>query len=326
MPSVKDVAKEAGVSTATVSHVINNTRYVSNETRKKVEDAMLNLQYTRNSVARSLRMRKTNIVGLLIPDISNLFFTSVAEGVEACLREHDYHVILSNSNGELQKEIEQFKIFSSFCLSGIILAPNSRQFNYRSLVTPDYPLVFLDRKTDELQGDCVLSNNEEATFQAVQVLIQKGYRRIGFICGLPGLSTTDERLNGYRRALAQNEIPFDPQIVMSGDSGINSGYAMTEVLTERGVRALFTANNQMTIGAMNCLSAKKIRIPDEVAMIGFDDYIFADSFYPPLSTIRQSTYELGQKAAALLLEKIENPGTDFQEYRVPTTVIWRKSC
>lgn len=325
--SIKDVAVLSGVSVATVSHVINNTRYVSDSTKKKILASMEQLKYVPNSMARSLRTNKTKTIALLIPDISNFFFTEVAEAIESVLSKNGYSLFLCNTGEDIVMEKKQIMLMSAQLVSGIIIVPTSRDFDYRSMFADiNYPIVFIDRKTDSLQADNIIVDGRNATYEAVLSLIGKGHRRIGYIAGRGGLSTTDERLSGYLKALEQNNIEIDESLIKRGDSKYESGYNLTEELLKTDSTAIFVSNNLMAVGAMKCLSNKNIPIPERMAVIGFDDYNWSTITNPPLSTIKQPVSKLGTLAAELILKRIENPEATFMEYNLPAEFIVRRSC
>ncbi len=325
--SIKDVAIKSGVSVATVSHVINNTRFVADSTREKILAAMEELKYVPNSMARSLRTNKTKTVALLIPDISNFFFTEVAEAIESVLSEKGYSLFLCNTGENISLEKKQMMLMSSQLVSGIIIAPTSRDFDYRSMYADvNYPMVFIDRKTNKLQADVVAVDGRTATYNAVSNLISKGHKRIGYVAGRDGLSTTDERLLGYLEAIEQNGIPIDEKLIKRGDSKNGSGYQLTEELLKTDATAIFVSNNLMAVGAIKCLSNEKISIPERMAIIGFDDYNWSTITNPPLSTIKQPVAKLGAMAAELVLKRIENPEGPYIEYNLPAEFILRKSC
>lgn len=327
--SMKDVAQKAGVSTATVSHVINKTRFVRVETKKKVLDAMKELNYYLNSAARSLRSRKSNVVGLLVPDISNFFFTSIARGVENTLKKHGYNLILSNSNEDLKSEIEQIKIYNTQLVDGLIMAPVSGDHAFlNELLNRDYPVVFIDRKPKGYQEDCVVGNNIKGAYDAIRMLIKKGHSKIGIITGLPGLTTTDERLIGYKNALVDHKLKIDENLIKVGDSQFKGGYESTkELLKYTNITALFVTNNLMTVGAIKYLKEKRVAIPGDIAIIGFDDYKWASITEPSLSMVKQPAYDIGETASTLLIKRIkkEEVGGN-KEYRLPTKLIIRDSC
>ena len=327
LPNMKDVAKKSGVSIATVSHVINKTRFVSNEVIAKVNDAMCELDYHPNTIARSLRTKVTNTVSLIIPDISNYFFTSVAEGIESTLRASGYNLFLCNSNENFDNEIGLINLSKSQMIRGLIIAPTSAQFDYRSIVSKNFPMVFIDRKPIDNQGDSVLVENEKSVYEAIEILIKRGHKRIGFISGLPGLTTTDERIQGYKKALSNYSIDFDAQLIKSGDSKAESGFNMAkELINTTDITALLVSNNMMTIGAIKYTSQSNIKIPDQIAVIGYDDYEWVNITNPPLTVVKQPAYEIGQKSAEFLIEKIENPKSIYKEYRFPAEIVMRKSC
>jgi LacI family transcriptional regulator len=334
MPDIKQVAERAGVSIATVSHVINNTRYVTDGTKNKVHRAMEELDYQPNSVARSLRNQKTKTIGLIVPilpsDTSNFFFMTVAQGIQKTLKQYGYQVLMTNnSTEELEEEKEQIRLFSSKLIDGLIIASIADEVGYlKDTVRSNYPVVFIDRKPIGYHGDFVLADGFGGTLEAVQTLLERGHKRIGFITGGLGISTSNERLNGYKKALADYGIAFDPSLVKVADSNYESGYeSARELLGENDIDALFVANNVLTMGAVGYLQESRISIPEKLAVIGFDDYDWTKITTPPLTVIRQPSFEIGEKAAEVMIKRIESPDqADFREYRLPTTLVMRGSC
>ncbi|QSS98789.1 LacI family DNA-binding transcriptional regulator [Pontibacillus sp. ALD_SL1] len=328
--SIKDVAVSAGVSTATVSHVINETRYVAEETKQKVHEAMRTLRYSPNSIARSLRSHQSNVIGLVIPvkknDTSNFFFMSIAHGIESTLKKHGYQLILSNSNEELENEKNQIDMLNSQIVDGVILAPTVLDHNYLENEAYDFPIVFVDRKPEGYEGDCVLVDNFNGTYEAIKLLIDKGHDKIGYLSGPLGISTSEERYQGYKQALEDHGIEYKDDFVRFGEANYENGQLYTEELVDQeSVSAIFIANNVMTIGAMITLQEKDIDIPNKLAVIGFDDYEWTKITKPPLTVIKQPAFELGEKAAEVLLEKIKKSTTPSSEYRLPTELVIRGS-
>jgi LacI family transcriptional regulator len=334
MADIKQVAGRAGVSIATVSHVINNTRFVSEGTKIKVQRAMEELKYQPNALARSLRNQKTNTIGLIVPimpsDTSNFFFMTVAQGIQKALKRHGYQVLMSNnSTEELEEEKEQIRLFSSKLIDGLIIASIADEVGYlKDAVGSQYPVVFIDRKAVGYHGDFVLADGFGGSLEAVQTLLERGHKRIGFITGGLGISTSNERLSGYKQALTERGIAFDPSLVKVAHSHYEGGYESTkELLAESDITALFVANNVLTMGAVGYLQESRICIPKDLAVIGFDDYDWTKITTPPLSVIRQPSFEIGEKAAEVMIERIKNPKqADFHEYRLPTTLVMRGSC
>ncbi|KRF42171.1 LacI family DNA-binding transcriptional regulator [Paenibacillus sp. Soil787] len=330
---IKQVAEKAGVSIATVSHVINNTRFVSEETKIKVFHVMKELDYRPNSAARSLRSQKSNTIGLIVPvlpsDTSNFFFMMVAQGIQSTLKRHGYHLLLSNNTTEeIEDEKEQIKLFNSKLIDGLIIASIAEDVSYlNDIVASDYPIVFIDRKPSGFSGDYVLADGYGGSYEAVHTFIEKGHRRIGLITGGLGISTSNERLEGYKKALQDNGIPFDSSLIKVSESNFESGYESAKsLLSEHSISALFVANNVLTMGVMRYLQERQMKIPDELAVIGFDDYDWTQLTTPPLTVIRQPSFEIGEKAAEIMINRIEKTDTNYKEYRLPTTLVMRGSC
>ncbi|WP_235941237.1 LacI family DNA-binding transcriptional regulator [Paenibacillus puerhi] len=330
--SIKDVAVKAGVSTATVSHVINGTRFVSEETKNKVLQTMKELDYRPNSVARSLRSQKSRTIGLLIPvsgmDTSNFFFMSVAHGVQQTLNKYGYHLLLSNSNENPANELEQIKMFNTQLIDGLIIAPAAEGHVELPETLGDYPVVFVDRKPHNLQRDCVLADGYRGIYEAITLLIGKGHRKIGFISGPLDISTSSERLQGYKSALADHGIEVDPKLIQVGIPGLETGYELTENLVQQEASGILIANNVMTMGAVAYLQEHQIKVPDQMAIIGYDDYEWTKITTPPLTVIKQPSFELGERAAEILLERLESKSSDepYTEIRIPTELVHRFSC
>jgi LacI family transcriptional regulator len=305
---------------------------VSDTTKTKVQHAMKELDYQPNSLASSLRSQKTNTIGLIVPilpsDTSNFFFMTVAQGIQNELKKNGYHLLLStNTTEDIEDEKEQIRLFNSKRIDGLIIAPIAEEMSYLNDLVTKYPVVFIDRRTSGYEADCVLADGFGGSYQAVKTLIERGHRNIGLITGGLGITTSDERLNGYRKALEDHGIPFDPAKVKVARSTFESGYASArEMLDEHEVTALFITNNVLTMGAMGYLQEKQIRIPDELSVIGFDDYDWTRITSPPLTVIRQPSYELGEKAAKVLLSRIKQNTQKCKNYCLDTTLIMRGSC
>ncbi|MQR94453.1 LacI family DNA-binding transcriptional regulator [Fictibacillus phosphorivorans] len=331
--NMKEVALKANVSTATVSHVINETRYVAEETKQKVFQAMKELNYRPNPVARNLRSRKSNIIGLIIPvqsdDTSNFFFMSIAHGIGSVLKRYGYQLIVSNTNEELNMEREQITMFNDQFIDGLIMAPTSQSHEFlHQELNGDYPVVFIDRKPEGYdKGDFILSDGKKGTYEAIKLLLSKGHKKIAFITGPLGISTSDERLEGYKQALLEQGMKLDDTLIKEAVPTLENGYNLTkELLSSSEISAVLTANNVMTMGVVKCLQDHKKVIPTDVAVIGFDDYEWAKITTPSLTMIKQPSFELGVKAAEAILRRIEDPDADFIEMRLQTEIIQRDSC
>ncbi|WP_227004131.1 LacI family DNA-binding transcriptional regulator [Salicibibacter halophilus] len=326
--SIREVATVAGVSTATVSHVINETRFVADSTRQRVIDAMAELDYTPNFAAKTLRSQQTSTIGLVIPDISNHFFTSVVKGIEQHLNQKGYQLLVGNTDENLELEIGKLKTFQAQQVSGIILASSAESYqDIEPYIDQKTPAIYVDRIPDGTTGDYISVENEKAVYDAVQLLIERGHGRIGMVTGINTLSTTQERIKGYRKALVHSGISVDENLIFEGDSKFTGGYQAAEkLLTKPDITAIFVANNLMTIGVCTYLKEHKIAIPDDVAIIGFDDYEWAKITDPPLSVIKQPAEAMGEKAVEALLCKIKTDDPGNQSFRFPTELILRGSC
>ncbi|RXJ02198.1 LacI family transcriptional regulator [Anaerobacillus alkaliphilus] len=330
--SIKDVAKLANVSTATVSHVLNETRYVSETTKIKVYQAMKELDYQPNLMAKGLRSRKSNIIGLIVPmlysDTSNFFFMSIANGIETYLKQEGYNLILSNSHEDFETEVEQIKLFNSKLIDGLIVAPTGKDITqYENVFSNEYPVVFIDRIPEGYTGDTVLADSKQGTYQAIKTLLEKGHEKIGFITGYLGLTTSDDRLLGYKEAFLEQGLSVNPNLIKEGEPSLDSGYEIAKQLVKKeNVTALFIANNIMTMGALSFLNDHKLRVPDDVALIGFDDYDWMKVTTPPISVIKQPSFEIGEKAVNLLLKRIaEDKGARNERIVLSTEFVIRGS-
>ncbi|WP_019243324.1 MULTISPECIES: LacI family DNA-binding transcriptional regulator [Bacillus] len=327
-PSIKDVAEKSGVSTATVSHVINGTRYVSEEVSNKVKNAMKELQYVPNPIARSLRSQHSHIIGLIIPvkrasDTANLFFMTIAQGIEATLTKNGYKLILCNSYEDVELEQEHIDMFNAQQVDGLIIAPVTEDYTH---IQEQYPIVFIDRKPAAYKGDCVFSNNYQGAYEATDHLIKKGHTKIGFMTGDMNISTGKDRFDGYKQALLDSGIEIQDSYIKFGDVNLETGYQLAkELMEKKEVSALFVANNILTMGAIRYFQDYHVKIPDEMAIIGFDDYEWSMILNPPLTSVKQPAFEMGQKAAEVMLERIHNPSIEPKCYIMDTNLIIRKT-
>jgi len=317
-PTVRDVARRAGVSTSTISHVLNRTRFVSDELRERVFAAMRELNYAPNAAARMLTLKRSNTIGLIVSDIRNPFFASVARGVEDVSQEHGYTVVLCNSDEDVVRESACLRALQTRQVDGVLLASAGVSDEHLSLlVEAGFPIVLVDRELPHLALPAVLLDNEGAAYGAVRHLIMRGHRRIAMISGRPSISTTVERVAGYRRALREASLKLDHRLMVSGDSTSEGGMKATQAILDLHPRptAIFTGNNLMSIGALHAIGGRGLAVPDDIALVGFDDFPFpwSDAFRPHLTTVAQPTYELGRRAAEMLVERLKAPKTHNSE-------------
>ncbi|MFW6381516.1 MAG: LacI family DNA-binding transcriptional regulator [Bacillota bacterium] len=328
MVNMADVAEEAGVSTATVSHVINETRFVREETKQKVYRAMGKLNYHPNSAARSLRSQRSNTIGFIAPDISNPFYMSLIKGVENYLRAQGYNFLVSNSDDSLEIERNQLKIFNAQLIDGLIMRATFEDHSFLNDYIEDIPTVFIDCKPSNYRGgDSVLVENKQGAYQAVDLFLRSEHEKIGMIAGIPELTSTEERISGYIQALKEHQITVDRSLIKTGNSRADSGYKLArELVDNHGITAIFAGNNLITIGALKYLKEHQLQVPGDIAIIGFDDREWFSITSPSLTSIRQPAYKMGTRAAEILIERIKNKNQEqYREYRLPVELIERES-
>lgn len=328
MVTMADVARAAGVSPATVSHVVNGTRTVLPETSTLVWEAIERSGYIPNTLARSLATTRTYSVGVAIPAISNPYFTEILSGIEDEARRHGYSLLLADPRDEPEHEFTVVSNLHQRRVDGVILAPSAepkRTVDY--LADHEIPTVFADRVLGA-GYDEVAAENTESTAALVDHMAALGHRRIGFLAGIEGLSTTAERLSGYREGLRRNGIAFVADLCREGASASEAAKAATEELLSlrEPPTAIITANNAMTIGAMQGIRGLQRRVPDDVALVGFDDFPWADLFEPRLTVIAQPSREIGAEALRLLMSRLDDPGREPVERRLESRFVHRDSC
>ncbi|MGC9409041.1 LacI family DNA-binding transcriptional regulator [Streptomyces sp. DZ1-3] len=335
MPTMADVARSAGVSVATVSHVLNDTRPVLPNTRRAVLDAVEELGYTPNTLARSLVTSRTRSIGLAVSAISNPYFTEILQGVEASALEHGYGLLIADPHDDPAHEREVVRMLHERRVDGMIVAPSAEPKGLVAyLGRHRVPAVFLDRVVEVPKGDGaprfdqVCAESAEPTARLVGHLTGLGHRRVGLVAGRPGLSTTRERITGYRHGLAAAGLPFDERLLVHGDSEADGGARASAALLSLAVppTALITANNAMTIGALRALRDRGLSVPGDVALCCFDDFAWADLFTPRLTAIAQPSRDLGAQAVRLLLERLAAADRPARTVRLPCAFVHRTSC
>jgi LacI family transcriptional regulator len=327
--TLKDVADRAGVSTATVSHVINRTRYVSDELTAKVRLAMEELNYHPDAIARSLRRKRTHNIGMIVPDISYPFLGEVAKGVEDAGFQRGYNVILCDSDGKFEREADYIELLQEKKVDGIIfVAAGESTSNVQALLDQGMPVVVCARQLRGLEVDEVIADNEGAGYQATEHLIALGHRRIGCVAGPRDLGVSSKRVDGYRLALARHGVPLREEWIAYTTFQLKGGYeAMDDLLTlNEPPTAVFACSDLMAIGAICAASRKGLRVPQDVAIIGCDDIALAAFTNPSLSTVAQPKYEMGVVAAEMLVARIRDRSRPPTRWLLPTELVLRDSC
>lgn len=325
---IEDVARQAGVSTATVSRVLSGKPYVSAELRGRVLGAVQDLNYRPSRVARSLRVQRSSIIGLIISDIQNPFFTSVVRAVEDVAYSREHSVFLCNSDEDAAKETMYIELMLAEHVAGIIVSATAADNPvYRRLVEARVPVVAIDRRVTAAEMDTVVLDNVAAAYQVVSHLVEQGHRRIGAVLGTPGSSTGEERRVGYLRAMQAHKLPIDPGLVRIVMPRVVVGYEATRDLLELAEppTAIFTGNNLLTIGALQAIHELGLRIPEQVALAAFDEVEWTVFLKPALTVVAQPTYEMGRTAAELLLRRIATPDSLPQEVTLSHQLIVRDS-
>ena len=327
---LKDVADRAGVSTATVSRVLNGLGPMSDEARGRVLKASQALDYHPNWLAKSLRGRRTNTIGLILPDIENPFFTSLVKGVEQAASERDWNVILCNTDEDLQREEVLVRTLVERRIDGLILCPVAGSHAYlMPHLERRLALVSVNRTLPgRRRVPAVVADNEQGAYEAARHLLAKGLRPLALLLGTPKLSTTEARLAGCRRAAAEFRLRAGDLRVAVGLGRMGPGYkAALECLEARPrPRAIFAFNNLMVEAALMAIHHRGLRCPDDVALIGFDDFRSAAAMTPPLTVVEQDPIGMGRRAVEVLAEVIANGRPGAMSTRLPTRLLLRASC
>ncbi len=330
--TIKDLARELGISPSTVSRALSGHPDISELTIKRVTALAEKYNYQPNSIALSLRSSKTKTLGVIIPEISHAFFASIISGIEDRAIEQGYTVMLCHSNESYQREVMDAKALFSHRVDGLLVGVAKTTGNldhFRPFIQKKLPVIFFDREPVGIEAPCVMVEDEQGAFKAVNHLISQGCRRIIHLAGPGGVSTTENRLKGYLTALDINGLDPDPDLVIPCEGGIDIEEAedqMTKFI-ERGKSfdGVFANNDLTAIGAVRALKKAGMAIPGEVAVIGFSDWQLASLIDPPLSSVIQPGYLMGQKAVELFFDNLKNPGAAPRKICLPAEPIIRAS-
>ena len=322
-PTMVDVARLADVSVGTVSAVLNLSTTVKPRLRKRVEEAMRALDYHPNQIARSLKMQCTHTIGMVVPDIANPFFTSVIRGVEMVGQQHGYSLILCDTNEDPQQERRQLSTLFSRRVDGVLISSSNYDAAKDRLTRRRFPIVFFDRIPRGYRGDAVLTDNLSAAYRAVRYLIQLGHCRIAIISGAPDSSIVADRVDGYRKAMQEAGLPIPAPYIQQGDFKLGSGHrcGLELMRLPNPPTAIFSCNNLMTLGLMGALVDLKIACPRQVSVLGFDDFDWAASFNPRLTTMAQQMFEMGKSATEMLVLRMESPTSEAESEQGRTIVL-----
>ncbi|QAX85921.1 LacI family transcriptional regulator [Pseudomonas sp. DTU12.3] len=327
MATIKDVAALAGISYTTVSHVVNNTRPVSQEVRLKVEAAIKSLDYVPSAVARSLKAKTTATIGLLVPNSLNPYFAELARGIEDYCERNGYCVILCNSDDNPEKQRSYLRVLLEKRIDGLIVASAGGDSGLaQGLAGVKTPMVIVDRGLEGVDADLVRIDHEYGAYLATRHLLELGHRDIATIGGPASTSVAQMRQAGYRRALQEAGIKVRQARMLESDFTSTGGYNAAAVLLESNPpSAIFAGNDMIGIGVLRAAAERNVRVPSELSVIGFDDIQMSRYVYPALTTVGQSILQLGEMAAEVLLRRIATPDLGTDQRIVTPSIVLRES-
>jgi len=326
---MKDVARLAGVSTSTVSHVINNNRFVSEQVREKVDQAIRELNYAPSALARSLKINQTRTIGMLLTASSNPFYSEVVRGVENSCYERGYSLILCNTEGDEERMNRSLETLMQKRVDGLLMMCTETHLPSAEILNryPSVPMVMMDWAPFEGRGDIIQDNALLGGELATQHLIDRGYTRIACIAGPQDKTPARLRLEGFHKAMTSSGLPVLPGYVVDGDFEFQGGFnAMNQLLTlELLPEAVFTSNDAMAVGVYHALFQAGLRVPQDIAVMGYDNIELARYLTPPLSTIHQPKDELGELAIDTLIHRMSDPDASQQTLVLTPELVERGS-
>jgi len=329
MTTIRDVARLAGVAPITVSRVINKTGYISDETRQKVQEAVAQLGYVPNTLSQSLRWKQTGMLALVLTDVTNPFWTTVARGVEDAASQAGYHVILCNTDESPEKQESYLEALLQKRVDGVLLVPARDDVgDIERVCNLHVPLVVLDRRISLPLTDSVRCDSEDGARQLTRLLLARGHRRIAILTGSPHVATAADRLNGYRFALRCAGINESDELVFFGDFTLKSGLEMAAhvLALEPRPTAIFAANNFIALGVLKTMHAQGLRMPEDISVVGFDDLPVSMLIDPVLTVAAQPAYEMGVQATKMLVRRLAgNSSATPQEVILPVQIVERRS-
>lgn len=319
-PTINDVAKQSGVSTATVSRIINGQSGYTEKTREKVLEIIQEMGYKPNAIARGLVNKRTNTIGVLLPNLSSRLASALLKGIENSAHKLDYSVIICDTESDGKRTIEYLDVLTEKQIDGIIITSEWLKDLYEeAIVKMKIPVVLVLTASSHLQIPYIKVDDYQASYQATKYLIEKGHKHIGMISG----SKKDKqaglpRIEGYRNAMSDHSLKFSETSISYGDFAYKSGMRCMEELLKMSpeITAVFAASDEMAVGALSCAYKKGIKVPDDLSIIGYDDTQDAEMAIPPLTTVHQPIYEMGKMAVEMLLNTKENVGSILMPHHI----------
>jgi LacI family transcriptional regulator len=328
--TIKDIARELGISPSTVSRALKDHPDISPETKKAVNELAEKLNYQPNIVALSLRQSKTNTLGVIIPEIVHFFFSTVISGIEDVAYRAGYNVILTQSNESTQREMTDMKALFNSRVDGMLLSLSRETTTFDhldSMMAKGVPMVFFDRVYDHPNTSKVIVDDLSGAKEATLHLIEQGCKRIAHIEGSPNLEITKQRLEGYLEALKEKNIPVDKSLIIPcPEASIEAGKKSTEALLNMSPLpdGIFATNDPVAMGAMQAIREKGLKIPQDIAVVGFSNWLFSSMMDPPLSSVDQPGFEMGQEATKLLIRQIEVKSKEDIDPKPETKILKTK--
>ena len=312
-PTMKDVARLAEVSVATVSAVANGITGVSAKRAERVRKAMEALDYHADQIARSLKTGRTQVLGMILPDVTNPFYPEVIVGAEEIARAARYSLILCNANEDAEQEQQQLNILFSHRVDGVLIACSDPEISFDRLMRRRFPIVCFDRIPPGFRGDTAATDNFSGAYEATRHLIELGHKQIVVLAGRTELSTHSRRLEGFRKAMTDARLPVLDHHSRAGGMQPQAGYEFGRRLfnSPDPPTAVFCTNNKLLLGFVRAMNEAGVRCPEEMSVIGFDDFSWTENFHPRLTTVAQPARELGRQAMQLLIERVESKSEDF---------------
>lgn len=329
--TINDIAKKLNISSSTVSRALSDHPDINKETKLKVKQLAEELNYIPNPIARSLKKNRTSVIGVIVPEIKHDFFSSAISGIEEVAYQSGYTIIVSQSNESYEREIINAGAMINQRVAGLIVSISQNTtdgHHFQKYIDRKIPLVFFDRVCNEINTCKVIVDDEKSAFDAVQFLIGKGYKKIAHFAGPAALTICKKRLNGYKEALLQNGINISEDFIRSGGLHESDGYNSMNYLLEKNLipDAIFAVNDPVAIGAYQRIKEAGLKIPDNIAIVGFSNNKITSLVDPPLTTIEQPSFEMGETSAKMLIKMIESDELNTDTIILDTKLIVRKSA
>ncbi|KJY83138.1 transcriptional regulator [Vibrio galatheae] len=329
MATIKDVARLAGVSTTTVSHVINKTRFVAEATQEKVMEAVTELNYAPSAVARSLKCNTTRTIGMLVTQSTNLFFSEVIDGVESYCYRQGYTLILCNTGGIYEKQRDYIRMLAEKRVDGILVMCSDLTEELSEMLDrhKDIPKVVMDWGPESSQADKIIDNSEEGGYLATKYLIERGHTDIACLSGHFEKAACVERIRGFKRAMAEADLPVNEDWILEGNFECDTAVLAADkiVAMDNKPTAVFCFNDTMALGLMSRLQQKGIQIPQDMSVIGYDNIELAEYFSPPLTTVHQPKRRVGKNAFEILLERIKDKEHEKRVFEMHPEIVERNT-